>query len=80
VGYRSDKKSNHQTVHQMLFNAQGLGGGSREQGNGGDGWIRILTFEPDLKTVSVRTFSPLNEKLGKDCWNTSKGHDFTITL
>ena len=38
----------------MLFDAQAIGGD-----NGGDGWIRILEFYPDGKTVKVKTFSPL---------------------
>jgi len=41
-----------------LFDAQSMGGGHRE-GNGGDGWLRILEFMPDGKTVKVKTFSPL---------------------
>ena len=28
-------------------------------GNGGDGWLRILEFMPDGKTIKVRTYSPL---------------------
>ena len=80
VGYRADNNSTGSAVHQMLFNAQGLGGGSKEKGNGGDGWIRLLTFEPDKKTLSVRTFSPLREKQGKSAWNTAAGHDFVINL
>ncbi|MFM1767707.1 MAG: hypothetical protein RJA22_236 [Verrucomicrobiota bacterium] len=59
VGYRADRSDAGRTVHQMLFNAQGLGGGSDHRGNGGDGWLRLLTFEPDGRTLSVRTFSPL---------------------
>ncbi|MFC4993744.1 metallophosphoesterase [Rubritalea tangerina] len=80
VGYRMDVKSNRDTVHQMLFNSQGLGGGMRENGNGGDGWIRLLTFEPDRRTLSVRTFSPFMEKLGKTAWNTGPGHNFTVEI
>ena len=41
----------------MMFNVQTLGGGW--EGNGGDGWLRILEFLPDGKTVKVRTYSPL---------------------
>ena len=40
-----------------MFNAQAEGGGWH--GNGGDGWLRILEFHPDGKTVTVHTFSPL---------------------
>ncbi len=56
-GYRYDKNDAGQTVHQMLFNTQGEGGGHID-GNGGDGWLRILEFFPDNKTVKVKTFSP----------------------
>lgn len=57
-GYRADKNVAGKSVHQILFDAQSWGGGSRS-GNGGDGWIRILEFLPDGKTVNVKTFSPL---------------------
>lgn len=56
-GYRSDKNKAGKKVHQMLFDAQSMGGGHRN-GNGGDGWLRMLEFYPDNKTVKVRTFSP----------------------
>lgn len=57
VGFRRDKNSTGIAVNQMLFNAQNEGG--NWQGNGGDGWLRILEFLPDGKTVLVKTFSPL---------------------
>lgn len=57
VAYRKDKNSAGHTVHQMMFNVQTLGGGWN--GNGGDGWLRILEFKPDGKTISVNTYSPL---------------------
>lgn len=57
-GYRVDENSVHKNVHQMLFDMQSAGGGHRN-GNGGDGWIRILEFFPDSKTVKVKTYSPL---------------------
>jgi calcineurin-like phosphoesterase family protein len=56
VGFRTDKNAGGKTVNQMVFNAQALGGGWN--GNGGDGWLRILEFMPDDKTVKVKTFSP----------------------
>jgi hypothetical protein len=56
-GYRTDANAAGKTVHQMLFDTQSVGGG--HQGNGGDGWLRILEFLPDGKTVHVKTFSPL---------------------
>ena len=57
VAYRKDKNAAGRNVHQMMFNVQTLGGGW--EGNGGDGWLRILEFMPDGKTVKVRTYSPL---------------------
>ncbi len=57
-GYRKDNNAAGKPVHQILFDSQSLGGGSRS-GNGGDGWLRILEFMPDGKTVKVKTFSPL---------------------
>lgn len=57
VAYRVDKNDAGKDVHQMMFNVQILGGGW--EGNGGDGWLRILEFMPDGKTIKVRTYSPL---------------------
>ncbi len=57
VAYRVDKNSAGKDVHQMMFNVQILGGGW--EGNGGDGWLRILEFLPDGETVKVKTYSPL---------------------
>ena len=57
VAYRVDKNSSGKDVHQMMFNVQILGGGW--EGNGGDGWLRILEFLPDGKTIKIRTYSPL---------------------
>ena len=56
IGFRTDNNASGKKVHQMVFNAQALGGGW--MGNGGDGWLRILEFMPDNKTVQVKTFSP----------------------
>jgi len=57
VAYRVDKNVAGKNVHQMMFNVQILGGGW--EGNGGDGWLRILEFLPDGKTIKVKTYSPL---------------------
>src|SRR5690606_38660003 len=57
IAFRTDKNAAGKKVQQMVFNAQALGGGW--MGNGGDGWLRILEFLPDGKTVNVKTFSPL---------------------
>lgn len=57
VGQRSDRNIAGRSVFQMMFNAQTLGGGWH--GNGGDGWLRVLEFMPDGKTMKVKTYSPL---------------------
>ena len=57
TAYRADRNLAGNKVHQMMFNVQTLGGGW--EGNGGDGWLRILEFMPDGKTIKVRTYSPL---------------------
>lgn len=57
VAYRVDKNAAGKNVHQMMFNVQILGGGW--EGNGGDGWLRILEFMPDGRTIKVKTYSPL---------------------
>ena len=44
------------SVAQMVFNTQAIGGGF--SGSGGDGWLRLLEFMPDGKTVKATTFSP----------------------
>ena len=54
---RVDRNVAGKDVYQMMFNVQTLGGGW--EGNGGDGWLRILEFLPDGKTIKVRTYSPL---------------------
>jgi len=57
TAYRVDKNCVGKDVHQMMFNNQFIGGGAR--GNGGDGWVRILEFMPDGKTIKVKTYSVL---------------------
>lgn len=55
--YREDNNDAGRKVCQMMFNVQIVGGGW--EGNGGDGWLRILEFCPDGRTVKVKTYSPL---------------------
>lgn len=79
-GYRKDKNAAGKTVHQLLFDAQSMGGGHRD-GNGGDGWIRILEFFPDGKTVKVKTYSPLfgiSPSTRKLAWKTDERNEFTF--
>ncbi|SHJ00324.1 Calcineurin-like phosphoesterase [Arenibacter nanhaiticus] len=56
TAFKTDINAGGKKVSQITFNAQAMGGGWH--GNGGDGWLRILEFLPDGKTVKVITFSP----------------------
>ncbi|WP_134089050.1 metallophosphoesterase [Olivibacter sp. XZL3] len=79
-GYRKDKNAVGKTVHQMLFDAQSMGGGHRN-GNGGDGWLRILEFFPDNKTVKVKTFSPLfgaSPTTQQFAWKTDERNEYVF--
>ncbi len=57
VGYRYDMNAAGLPVHQILFDTQALGGGWN--GNGGDGWIQLLHFSADGKTIGVKSISTL---------------------
>lgn len=79
-GYRKSANDADKPVHQVLFDAQSMGGGGRN-GNGGDGWLRILEFFPDDKTVKVRTFSPLfgiSPTSQPHAWKTDSRNEYTI--
>lgn len=79
-GYRVDKNVAKKDVHQIMFDSQSLGGGGRS-GNGGDGWLRILEFFPDGKTVKVKTFSPLfgiSPTSQPNAWKKDGRNEFTI--
>ncbi|GEM_PF-30895 len=80
VGYRKAPNRAGMDVHQMMFNAQREGGGWH--GNGGDGWLRIMEFLPDLKTVKVSTFSPLffiSPSTRHLSWREEQFDKFTLT-
>jgi len=79
-GYRQDKNQSGKSVHQILFDAQSMGGGHR-YGNGGDGWLRVLEFFPDNKTVKVKTFSPLfgiSPTTQEHAWKSDARNEFTF--
>lgn len=81
VGFRRDKNIADKNVYQMMWNAQTAGGGW--EGNGGDGWLRILEFMPDGKTIKVKTFSPLlaiSEVSASQAWRTEKHDQFDIIV
>lgn len=79
--FRADKNKVGKTVNQMLFDAQSEGGG--HYGNGGDGWLRILEFYPDKKTVKVKTFSPLfgiSPSTQKLAWRKDAANEFVFSF
>lgn len=81
VGFRTDNNAAGKKVNQMVFNAQAMGGGWH--GNGGDGWLRILEFLPDGKTVKVKTFSPLfaaSPTTRAFAWRTAPYDEFSFVL
>ena len=39
------------TVYQILSNYQGMN-------NGGESWLRYMTFQPDSNTIEVFTYNP----------------------
>ncbi len=57
TGFRVDKNEAGRNVVQVICDMQAMGGGW--EGNGGDGWLQLFEFSRDMKTVKVRTFSPL---------------------
>lgn len=81
IAFRTDKNQSGRKVQQMVFNAQALGGGWH--GNGGDGWLRLLEFMPDNKTVKVKTFSPLfaiSPTTQQYAWRKDAVDEFEFTL
>ena len=66
TAHRSDPRDNGLTFHAMLFNAQWMR-------TGGDGWILLLEFQPDNKTVQVRTYSPY-----LNAWRTGPEYDYVL--
>jgi hypothetical protein len=56
------------TVENLLFDSQ-------EDSNGGDGWLRLYKFYPQLNKVSAVTYSPYLEE-----FDTSAGGEFDFSL
>lgn len=81
VSFRTDKNVDGRDVFQMMWNAQTAGGGWH--GNGGDGWLRIMEFVPDGKTIRIKTFSPLfaiSPTTAKYAWRTESFDQFEFTI
>lgn len=81
IAFKQEERMDGETVTQMVFNAQALGGGWH--GNGGDGWLRYLEFLPDGNTVKVRTFSPffaLSPVTQHQAWRSADYDEFEFQL
>ena len=68
AAYRGDTYDDGRFAHQILFNAQWAP-------KGGNGWLRLLEFQPDGKTVRIKTYSP-----HLDQWRTEKNFQFPVVL
>ena len=64
--YAKTTTVNGRLVHEMLADYQ-------DRSNGGDGWLRILRFEPDEDKVYVRTYSTW-----RDAYEADSGSQFTL--
>ena len=81
VGFSTAKNIAGKSVAQLVFNTQAIGGGF--SGNGGDGWLRLLEFMPDRKTVKATTFSPFffgSTTTRHLAWKEDERNCFTFTI
>ena len=81
ISFSMDKNASGKSVAQMAFNTQAIGGGWH--GSGGDGWLRLLEFMPDKKTIKARTFSPffsLSPSTRHLAWKHDSLSEFTFVL
>jgi hypothetical protein len=70
AGYLASKGKYGNEVHQIMANYQaGVNGGNWP------GYLRILEFQPDRKTIKIFTYSPYLDK-----WLTDAKQQFIITL
>lgn len=66
--HRTDVGDNGNLVNQIFTNFQTVA-------NGGDGWLRIITFHPATNSISVQTYSPfLNQ------FQTDGAHQFALAF
>lgn len=73
VGYLHSIGQSGNNVHQLLFNAQ-------RRGDAGEGWLRLLEFQPKIRKVTVKTFSPWLESKKLQCWRTDADDFFSLTI
>lgn len=70
-GQRQDVADNGNTVYSLLSDYQGMS-------NGGDGWLRIMTFSPATDQIQVQTYSP-TRKSGNGDFETDADSQFTLS-
>ncbi len=70
-GRRQDTAANGNVVNTLLFDYQ-------DYANGGDGWLRILTFSPADDTIEVETYSPTRNG-GSGDFQTDGDSRFTLS-
>ena len=81
VNYQVSTNSAGKKVHEVLFDPQAMAGGWG--GNGGDGFIRLMEFDKDMKIVKVKTFSPVfaySPSTQHLAWHTAPFNEFVIEL
>jgi hypothetical protein len=81
TAFKQEHRKDGKLVTQMVFNAQARGGGWN--GNGGDGWLRYLEFDPDGQTVHVKTYSPffgISPSTKDKAWRTDDYDEFSFQL
>jgi Concanavalin A-like lectin/glucanases superfamily/Calcineurin-like phosphoesterase len=66
--YHLDEGDHGNTVHELLVDPQNMA-------NGGNGWIRLLEFDPDGITVHVKTYSPF-----LNVWDTNPDVRYDIQM
>lgn len=78
--FRVFKRTDGSNMPIMMFNPQAISGWF---GNGGDGWLRILEFKPDGKTISARTYSPVfafSDRTEDLSWDNSPDNKFEFQI
>ena len=78
AGYQASTGKNGNTVHQILADYQEPASKHPElglRGYGGGGFLRLMQFLPDGKTVRIKTFSPLYDQ-----WLTTPEQQFEVQL
>lgn len=77
---KTERNAEGKPVPIMMFNPQAISGWD---GNGGNGWVRILEFRSDGKTIKARTYSPLfaaSQKTESLAWSTDSKDEFEIAI